>query len=59
MPDEIGEDTDIMHKDMEDFYNEWDNSEHSNTYLKECRQKLIEKVKEYHKKVEQLQTEKM
>ena len=59
LPDEIGEDTDVMHMELEDFYREWDNSEHSNTYLKECRQKLLEKVKEYHQKVEQLQTEKI
>ena len=59
LPHEIGEDTDVMHMELEDFYREWDNSEHSSTYLKECRQKLIEKVKEYHQKVEQLQTEKI
>ena len=48
LPYEIGEDTDVMHMELEDFYKEWDNSEHSNTYLNGCRQKLIQKVKEYH-----------
>ena len=59
LPDEIGEDTNVMHMELEDFYKEWDGSEHSNTYLKECRQKLLEKVKEYRQKVEQLHTEKI
>lgn len=39
--DELGEDTDIVHMRLEDFYQQWeDGNEYSANYLKECRQQL-------------------
>ena len=59
LPDEIGEDTDVMHMKLEDFYQQWeDSNEYTHGYLLECRQQLMKKVKSYHCKIEELQTEK-
>lgn len=58
LPDEIGEDTDVMHMKLEDFYQQWDNKEYTQGYLLECRQQLLRKVESYRNKIEELQTEK-
>lgn len=49
LPDEIGEDTDVMHMKLEAY---------TPNYLKECRHLLMKKVEEYRRTVEELQTEK-
>lgn len=58
LPDEIGEDTDVMHMKLEDIYQQWDGCEYTPNYLKECRHLLMKKVEEYRRTVEELQTEK-
>ena len=58
LPDEIGEDTDVMHMKLEDFYQQWDDRDYTHGYLLECRQQLIRKVESYRYKIEKLQTEK-
>lgn len=59
LPDELGEDTDVVHMRLEDFYQQWeDGNEFSANYLQECRQQLIQKVEEYRRTIEALKTEK-
>ncbi|MCG8624869.1 MAG: hypothetical protein MJE68_23080, partial [Proteobacteria bacterium] len=58
LPNEIGEDTDVMHMKLEDFYQQWDDGEYTQGYLLECRQQLIQKVEHYRCQIETLQTEK-
>lgn len=57
LPDEIGEDTDVMQMKLEDVYQQWDDSKYTHKYLMECRQQLIKKIEEYRCKLEQLQTQ--
>ena len=43
LPDEFGEDTDVLHMKLEDFYQEWDeNAEYTHTYLLKCRKQQVE-----------------
>ena len=59
LPNEIGEDTDVVHMKLDDFYQQWeDGNEYSPNYLMGCRQQLMKKVEEYRRTIEVLETEK-
>ena len=59
LPDGFGEDTDVLHIKLEDFYQGWEeNAEYSCNYLLECRKQLVGKVESYRRKIEELCTDK-
>lgn len=59
LPDEIGEDTDVVHMKLGDFYQKWgDTDEYSHGYLMECRKQLMMKVKHYRCQNKTIKTEK-
>ena len=59
LPYGFGEDTDVLHMKLEDFYQGWEeNAEYSRNYLLECREQLVRKVESYRRKIEELCTDK-